>query len=205
MMPQNRPTKTVLTAMIVFILSLASVWLCINHPFIFNNHRWHRSTGFICNPPMARPMNEARRSPADWNGPINTLLVYTGRWKFIRILFPYVYRELRTNGGVLDRVLFMMINYDYETYDNLVQLTRIANKLLKQDIFQLNFMGYSPHKPPPLKSKYSAPYYNVLFPALITNSSNTYFKMDDDIVYVHPGTFKKRVRTHISVSYILQT
>jgi len=34
----------------------------------------------------------------------NILAIYTGRWKFIRVQLPHVYRELRGNGGVLDEV-----------------------------------------------------------------------------------------------------
>ena len=70
----------------------------------------------------------------------NTLVVYTGRWNFVRIFFPYVYRELRKNGGVLDRVWFMMLHYDNETYTNLLQLTQIANKILKQSVFEMHFL-----------------------------------------------------------------
>ena len=32
--------------------------------------------------------------------------VFTGRWMHLRILLPYLYRELRQNGGVVDRVMF---------------------------------------------------------------------------------------------------
>ena len=33
------------------------------------------------------------------------------------------------NGGVLDRIWFMMMNYDNETYNNLVQVSLVANKI----------------------------------------------------------------------------
>ena len=125
---------------------------------------------------------------------MNTLVVYAGRWKFLRILFPYVYRELRQNGGVLDRVWFMMVNYDKETHDNLVQLTQITNKNLNQseEVFQLHFLGYPPGKQPPRNIGYTAPYYEM-FAELMQKSSNRYFKIDDDIVYIHPATFKSMV------------
>ena len=125
---------------------------------------------------------------------VNTLVVYAGRWKFLRILFPYIYRELRKNGGVLDRVWFMMINYDKETHDNLAQLTQIANKNLNQpeEVFHLHFLGYPPGKLPPPKVRYTAPYYEI-FAELMQKSSNRYFKIDDDIVYIHPATFKSMI------------
>ena len=37
-----------------------------------------------------------------------TLLIFTGRWKFLRVGLPYIYRDVRKNGGVLDRVVFIM-------------------------------------------------------------------------------------------------
>ena len=119
---------------------------------------------------------------------LNTLVVYTGRWKFIRILFPYIYRELRKNGGVLDRVWFMMMDNDIETHSNLIELTKVANRILEQNVFELHYMGRAPGKPPPKLSYYQVPYYEI-FAEMNSNCSNRYFKMDDDVVYIHPGTF----------------
>jgi hypothetical protein len=125
----------------------------------------------------------------------NTLVVYTGRWKFVRIFFPYVYRELRRNGGVIDRVWFMMLNYDNETYTNLLHLTQTANKILKQSVFEMHFMGYTPGVKPPPQKRYSAPYYEIFAEMNISDFNNRYFKMDDDIVYIHPGTFKNMIES----------
>ena len=125
---------------------------------------------------------------------LNTLVVYTGRWKFIRISFPYVYRELRRNGGVLDRVWFMMMDYDLETHSNLIELTKVANRILEQNVFELRYMGKAPGKPPRKKTYYPAPYYEM-FAEMNTNCSNRYFKMDDDVVYIHPGTFKNMIES----------
>ena len=123
---------------------------------------------------------------------MNTLVVYTGRWKFLKILFPYLYRELRKNGGILDRVWFMMMDYDDITLSRLRELVKVANKLLKEEVFQLNFMGYTPGSPPSASARYPIAYYEV-FSDIIKNSSNRFFKMDDDIVYIHPGTFRNMI------------
>ena len=190
-MPQHRPATVVI---VFFIVSLATtLWLCSH--LIFSQHRTPSQA-------MTGPMqmlDVARIQELDSLTNYYTLVVYTGRWKFLRVLFPYIYRELRRNAtefGVLDRVVFMMLNYDKETYDNLLQLVKIANEILKQEVFQLNFMGYTPGKPPPQKDIYKAPYYELLFPEIIASrSSNKYFKMDDDIVYIHPGTFKNMIES----------
>ena len=98
------------------------------------------------------------------------------------------------NGGVLDRVWFMMMNYNKETYNNLVQVSLVANKILKQDVFELHFMRYTPGRPPPPRDKYVLPYYEI-FAQIVTKSSNRFFKIDDDIVYIHPGTFKNMIES----------
>ena len=119
----------------------------------------------------------------------NIIVMFTGRWKFLRINFPYIYRDLRVNGGVLDKVWYMMVNYDRETETNLKQLTQEANTILGSEVFVLRYMGFPPGNPP----KTYPPVYKVLFPDLIRNPFNRYFKMDDDIVYIHPGAFETMI------------
>ena len=41
--------------------------------------------------------------------------IFTGRWRYLRILLPYLHRELRQNGGEVDKVLFAMLGYNEET------------------------------------------------------------------------------------------
>ena len=50
----------------------------------------------------------------------NIVFVFTGRWKFLRIQFMYLFRDLRKNGGVVDKVLYMMLNYEQETHSKLI-------------------------------------------------------------------------------------
>ena len=187
MMPQYRPRKPALIVTIIFLLvALIAVWFC-RHLISVDILSERPPRKFVCNSSGSAPLNDV------WGGS-NTLVVYTGRWKFLKILFPYVYRELRKNGGVLDRVLFMMMNYDSETLDNLTRLTRMANRLLSQNIFEMRFMGSKPGTLLPTQTRYPAAYYE-LFAELMLNTSNRYFKIDDDIVYIHPGTFKNMLET----------
>ena len=62
--------------------------------------------------------------------------VFTGRWMFLRILLPYLYRELRQNGGVVDTVLFAMIGYNEEARVKLQGFSTAANSILKDEVFQ---------------------------------------------------------------------
>ena len=80
----------------------------------------------------------------------NILAIFAGRWKFLRIYLPYIYRELRVNGGVLDKVVFMMIKYDKYTHNHLVNFTEVANSHLKSKVFEFNFLGYSLYDAPPV-------------------------------------------------------
>ena len=89
-------------------------------------------------------------------------------------------------------VRFMMMDYDDLTLSHLRKLVKVANKLLKEEVFQLHFMGYMPGNPPSASTRYPIAYYEV-FSDIIKNSSNTFFKMDDDIVYIHPGTFRNMI------------
>ena len=121
----------------------------------------------------------------------NIVFIFAGRWKFLRIQFMYLFRDLRKNGGIVDKVLYMMLNYDQETHSKLIELTKVANSILGEEIFELRYMGYTPGHLP--WNPYPKAYYD-LFPEIIHNRPlDTYFKMDDDIVYIHPGALEMMI------------
>ena len=185
--------KTGLSVLLCVLIAFTAAWFVHRHRHGIGTALSERLPRL--NSPQSFAPGPSRTDARPRNGSTgNTLVVYAGRWKFLRISFPYVYRELRQNGGALDRVRYMMMNYDNETLHNLMHLTQVANKILKEDVFELRFMGYTPGNVPPQKFIYTAPYYE-LFPEIIANNSNKYFKMDDDIVYIHPGTFKNMIKS----------
>ena len=92
----------------------------------------------------------------------------------------------------MDRVWFMMMNYDSETLQHLTELVQVANKVLEEKVFEMHFMGYPPGSPPHRKIRFAMPYHEA-FSAIVKNSSNRFFKVDDDIVYIHRGTFRKMI------------
>ena len=117
--------------------------------------------------------------------------VFTGRWMFLRVLLPYLYRELRQNGGVIGRVLFPMLGYTSETQLKLQHFSTAANSILQDEVFQFLYLKKDPtdgHNQPEL-----APFYTefccVVLQRLLRNPADIYFKMDDDIVYLHPNVF----------------
>ena len=181
-MSQNRfrKTMTVITVILLLIVLIVSIR-------IYSTSGKRSWPPFVCNSTV--PITQKA-----WSG-TNTLVVYTGRWKFLRILLPYVYRELRKSGGVLDRVWFIMMEYDSQTLEHLTEFIKVANGVLREEVFEMRFLpGYSPGHIPPENARYAPVYYDILA-AIIQNSTNRFFKMDDDIVYIHPGTFRKMIES----------
>ena len=122
--------------------------------------------------------------------------VFTGRWMYLRVLLPYLYRELRQNGGVVDKVLFAMIGYNKETQVKLQTFVTAANSILKDESFQFVYLKKEPtetHDPRSLYPFYSEFYYVVL-ERLLRSPTDVYFKMDDDIVYLYPNVFGRMLK-----------
>lgn len=121
-----------------------------------------------------------------------TLLIFTGRWKFLRVGLPYIYRDVRENGGVLDRVVFIMAQYDNKTYTKLKTFIAAANKLLKDKVFKMHDLpGFKPGQSPSSWLPYVHRCYDQIFRDLRENPNNQYLKADDDVLYYHPEAIKK--------------
>ena len=147
----------------------------------------------------ALPLNEDLKihTDAPQHSGINTAFIFTGRWEFLKIQFPYLFANLKGNGGVLDKIVYVMMNYKNDTHDNLVRLKNVVNRLSGQDILSMDYMGHPPGyvlpKGHPLHDGlYAAAYMNVL-QDITQNPTNRYFKIDDDVIYIHPGTFENMI------------
>ena len=136
-----------------------------------------------------------RKSVRPQNGRVHAC-VFTGRWMYLRILLPYLYRELRQNGGVVDRVILVMIGYTEETHVKLKIFVTAANRILKDEAFQFLYLkerADEPNVPANLFPIFPKFYYAIL-QRLLRNPSDVYFKMDDDIVYLHPNVFSNMLK-----------
>ena len=174
--------RTITTIAIIVIMMFISIAV-----YIYLQNSYSRSERYSQHPLVCTAT--ANKTKEDQS---NVLVIFTGRWKFLRIYLPYIYRELRVNGGVLDRVVFMMVDYDNFTYSRLLNFAQIANSHLRSKVFEFNFMGYPLHHKPSSYSAFGMVYYQI-FDDLMKHPYNRYFKSDDDIVYVHPGTFRKMI------------
>ena len=122
--------------------------------------------------------------------------VFSGRWMYLRILLPYLYRELQQNGGVVDRVVLVMIGYTEETEAKLKIFVAAANRVLKDEAFQFLYLKERADEagiPANLFPIFPKFYYAIL-QRLLRNPSDVYFKMDDDIVYLHPNIFSNMLK-----------
>ena len=123
--------------------------------------------------------------------------VFTGRWIYLRILLPYLYRELRQNGGVVDRVILVMIGYTEEAQSKLKNFVTAANSILKDEAFEFLYLKEDPSPPHVPGSPHLFPLYckfnYVVFQRLLRNPSDVYFKMDDDIIYLHRNVFGRMI------------
>ena len=117
----------------------------------------------------------------------NILAIYAGRWEFMRILLPQVYRELKSNGGILDEVWFMMIKADKLTNTKIKNFVQVADKVQGKRIFSI-------HGKPAKTEDYTFPYYEF-FSHLNNFPNDRFFKFDDDIVYIRPRAFNYVVDT----------
>ena len=108
---------------------------------------------------------------------------------YLRILLPYLYRELRQNGGAVDRVIFAMLGYTEEAQSKLKNFMTAANSILKDEAFQFLYVKEDPSPPHVPGAGYLYPFYRKFYYVVLRNPSDVYFKMDDDIVYLHPNVF----------------
>ena len=141
-------------------------------------------------PPKACPTDEPRIHGA------NHAVVYTGRYHFLRVQFPYLYRDLRINGGLLDTIDFMMVKYDRETRVLIEEIADILNTKAGYDVIRINYLGFPIDQPAENSLQdgvYPKPYY-VMFEEISRHPFDKYFKIDDDVVYIHKNTFENMVR-----------
>ena len=139
-----------------------------------------------CPPTTVHPKKDDATTPSK----LNIVIVYVGRWKFIQLQLPYLYRDLRKNGGVIDKVQFLMMQYDGETRDKLTKFVETANSILGEEVLTIDYMGYIPSSMQPGKGKGFLQAFYELCKQLYMNPQHRYFKFDDDIVYIHPEAFK---------------
>ena len=168
----------------VFLFFSVSV-ICLNIFFLFvlTSH----SSELKKNPP---PLPSARV-----DGYTNIVFIYAGRWQFLRIQLPYLYRDLREYGGVIDKVQFMMVRYDKKTLKRLQSFSEYANNILTHKVFSIHHPKRIPYTKKPASNKTSN-YMESLYEVckdLIEYPLTRYFKLDDDVVYIHPKAFENMI------------
>jgi hypothetical protein len=132
----------------------------------------------------------------------------------LKILLPYLYRDLRVNKGVIDQVIVCTVMCPPADLVKLKLFANAVNEIFHQEIFRFEHLGraaYDPQK----KSYFSAPSFMIwrephfiFVPIAMSNPSVNFVKLDDDVVYVHPtamrNLFGMRNATNCS-SYVANT
>jgi len=102
-------------------------------------------------------------------------LVYYGRRTYMDILNAYLERDLRTNGGILDGVIFAMVKWTPEDFNYLVMLQR---RNPQSYIIPWHMEGGA---------------WDVIW-RLADEPGAYYIKIDDDVTYIQPGALAEMVR-----------
>ena len=95
--------------------------------------------------------------------------VFWGRTRYVEVLWPYLARNLRVNGGVLDEVLLACDG----TCDASVRAEAVAAYPSFVRVANVSHLPYT-----------------SVFSSILTNDSALYIKLDDDIVFIKDGTFE---------------
>ena len=178
------------TLPIVFVIMISSTTIIVALLFVSSGQYMGYNS---MNPSPVMDLFNSSSSVNKTSSSFNTVFIYSGRWEFLQIQLPYIYRDLKNNGGVIDQVQFMMVQYESNTLDKLIKFTNIANGILMEDVFSIHYMGYIPYSPPPSAvSGWHQALYEVN-EELIKNPQKTYFKLDDDVVYIHPKAFANMI------------
>ena len=124
----------------------------------------------------------------------NLVAVFTGRWQFLRILFPYLIRELRQNGGVVDEIEFIIVQCEERTLEKLSKLVDMTNSLAGNEILKITNIPHEPARTYDDAERGLLRAISFYFLDKLTDPELNIFKIDDDIIYIHPKTFEIMVR-----------
>lgn len=110
-----------------------------------------------------------------------TALVFYGRKRYVQILNCYLEQNLVENGGILTEVMFIMKTTNKTDLEYLdILLAKHPDRYFKRNITRFD-VHYDTH-------------YQLLDP------ERYYFKIDDDIVYIHPDAFEKMLEAKLMYS-----
>eukprot|EP00928_Gymnodinium_smaydae_P079605 TRINITY_DN63499_c0_g1_i1.p1 TRINITY_DN63499_c0_g1~~TRINITY_DN63499_c0_g1_i1.p1 ORF type:complete len:453 (+),score=87.91 TRINITY_DN63499_c0_g1_i1:101-1459(+) len=101
-------------------------------------------------------------------------IIYSGRREYLEILNPYLERDLKQNGGVLDSVHFALVKYTFEDLRYMIELKKRNPKVYF--IPQIDGGGW-----------------DVVW-RLASEKGAYYLKIDDDISYIAEGAIAELIR-----------
>jgi hypothetical protein len=106
-------------------------------------------------------------------------LVFYGRKSSVSILLKYLEKNLKSNGGILDKIIFAVKTNKIE---DIKYLDRYLKNKGKHEFERLNFGTYN--------KNYKEAYKNL-------HDNDLIFKIDDDVVFISNGTFERMVEEYL--------
>lgn len=134
--------------------------------------------------PCPSPGMLGQYDQSDMNTKNATALVFYGRRELVSILIRYLLRNLKINGGVLDKIIFAVrtdIKHDLD----------YLNELVKQHpahIWRLDFLKNVS--------------YCEIFKQVAIMNHDLIFKIDDDVVFIANGTFERMIDEYSHGKYM---
>ena len=102
--------------------------------------------------------------------------VFWGRHRYVSILWRYLERNLRANGGIVDKLLLITHKRDSDAgFARAAEILRHATEKYPTSVFAVPFCD----KP-----------YGCAYDEILTDPRAVYVKVDDDVVFVKDGSFE---------------
>jgi hypothetical protein len=105
-------------------------------------------------------------------------LVFFGRRAQTQILMRFLVKNLKINGGVLDKIVFAVKTKNKEDLEYLDSIMRQNKTYFKRVLFP------------------STKHYREIY--LSMEDNDLVFKIDDDIVFIHDGTFERMLEEYFN-------
>jgi hypothetical protein len=105
--------------------------------------------------------------------------VFWGRHRYVKILWQYLERNLRSNGGVVDRVLAITLKRDRaEEFSKGAELLAAASSKYPREVTQTTFCSQP---------------FGCAYDDILVDPHVVYIKIDDDIIFIKDGSFEHLV------------
>lgn len=127
-------------------------------------------------PPRLEEVKSLVRKELDEKGMGITIVIFWGRMRYVKILWPYIERNLRVNGGSVDVVVILYLARQPEEATD-------GNREFLEDIAK-KFPTVVDSRP------FCVLAFGCAFSEILTDPKQVYIKLDDDIIFIKDGSIE---------------